>query len=375
MTVRTEVKSRYYRTFTYQSVDRVPDIEFGYWPQTIRRWLAEGMKAELTEDEKNSMFPGRLDQFFGFDGDVSGNINLRLHMNPEFKSEVIERREHSVISRDGSGSIAERFMHDSDDSSIPHFIEFPVKTPDDWREMKERFRLDDPTREIPAAEIETAGKLAKQGAMINVFACGPYGLLRGWMGFENLSLAFYEYPEMIHDMVEHWTELAVSQFRQIPADVAVDNVQWWEDMASKNGPFVSPKMFREFLQPCYHRVMTEAKKHGCAIAIVDCDGNPHDIVANWLEEGVNVMFPLEVAAGVDPYAWRKEFGMDLRMRGAVGKEPLVQGGKAIDREFERLRPLFEQGGLIPHLDHLVPPDISYKNYCEYLEKKRKFIGK
>ena len=40
---RTEVKDRTYRVYTYQEVDRVPDIEFGYWPQTIRRWLNEGM--------------------------------------------------------------------------------------------------------------------------------------------------------------------------------------------------------------------------------------------------------------------------------------------------------------------------------------------
>ena len=375
MTVRTEVKSRYYRTFTYQETDRVPDIEFGYWPQTIRRWLSEGMPAKLSEGEQNNAFSWELDRFLEFDEDPGCGINLRMHINPHFEYKLIEERENSVVTREGDGTLAERFGSESDESSIPHFIEFPVKTPADWPDMKRRFRFDDPERVIPAAEIEEARKHAAQGNTVSVFFCGPYGQLRAWMGFENLSLAFYEYPEMVHDMVEHWTELAVRQLRQVPLDVPIDMVNWWEDMASKNGPFVSPKMFREVLQPCYHRVMTEAKKHGCELGMVDCDGNPHDIVANWLEEGVNIMFPLEVAAGVDPYSWRDEFGMAMRIRGGVGKEPLVQGGKAIDRELERLRPLFEQGGFIPHLDHLVPPDISYKNYCEYLEKKRKFIGK
>jgi uroporphyrinogen decarboxylase len=111
------------------------------------------------------------------------------------------------------------------------------------------------------------------------------------------------------------------------------------------------------------------------LGIVDCDGNPHDIVANWLEEGVNIMFPLEQTAGVDLYAWRREFGKTMRMKGGIAKAPLVQGGSAIDRELERIRPLVEQGGFIPHLDHLVPPDISYKNYREYLDKKRKMLGK
>jgi uroporphyrinogen decarboxylase len=87
------------------------------------------------------------------------------------------------------------------------------------------------------------------------------------------------------------------------------------------------------------------------------------------------MFPLEVAAGVDPYAWRREFGKKLLLRGGIAKAPLVQGGAAIDKELERVKPLLAQGGFIPHLDHLVPPDISFAHYMSYLEKKRRLIGK
>jgi uroporphyrinogen decarboxylase len=373
--MRTNITDRYYRTFTYQSVDRVPDLEFGYWPQTIRRWLAEGMPIELTAAEQNCMFLDKLDRFFGFD--ELDNVYLGTHcgMNPVFEEEVFERRDNSVIMRDCSGAIAQRFLNDVDESSIPHYLKFPVETPDDWAAMKERYRLDDPIRGIPTVDIDKARAGAAAGQVVHIGFTGFYGQLRNWMGMENLSCAFYEYPEMIHDMVEHWAELIARQLEALPDDVMIDSVSWWEDMASKNGPLVSPTVFRAFLQPGYHRVMTELKRRGCVIGVVDCDGDPHDIVANWLEEGVNIMFPLEVTAGVDPYAWREEFGMELRLRGGVGKEPLVIGGAAIDAELERLKPLLDQTGFIPHLDHLVPPDISYANYCTYLEKKRKLIGK
>lgn len=373
--MRANVTDRYYRVFTYQNVDRVPDVEFGYWPQTIRRWVGEGMPLELTKDEQNQMFLGKLDDFLGFDKGHADWCGVNVGLNPWFEEKVIEKREHSTIVRDAQGCIAERFLHDQDESSIPHFIKFAVETPDDWKALKERLVINDPARDIKPEAIERLRKSAAEGKMISCGCPGPYGWLRGYIGFENLSIAFYEYPEMIHEMVEHITEMSLHQLRQIPLDVPIDHSNWWEDMASKNGPFVSPKMFREFLQPCYHAIGQELKKHGCVIGIVDCDGNPHDIVANWLEEGVNIMFPLEVAAGVDPFAWRREFGKELRMRGAIAKTPLVEGGKAIDRELDRIKPLLEQGGFIPHLDHLVPPDISYKNYREYLDKKRKLIGK
>ncbi len=373
--MRTNITDRYYRCFTYQSIDRVPDLEFGYWPQTIRRWLAEGMPIELTAEEQNCMFLDKLDRFFGFDTSDAVGLGVNAAMHPVFTEEVFENRGTSIIMRDSSGAIAQRFQNDVDESSIPHYLKFPVETPDDWAAMKERYRLDDPIRAVAAAEIDAARSGAAAGKMVTVFFTGFYGQLRNWMGMENLSCAFYEYPEMIHDMVEHWAELIARQVEALPADVVVDYATWWEDMASKNGPLVSPTTFREFLQPGYHRVMTELQRRGCALGMVDCDGDPHDIVANWMEEGVQIMFPLEVTAGVDPYAWRREFGKELRLRGGVGKEPLVIGGKAIDAELERLKPLLDQGGFIPHLDHLVPPDISYANYCTYLEKKRKLIGK
>jgi uroporphyrinogen-III decarboxylase len=373
--MRVEVADRYYRVFTYQPTDRVPDMEFGYWPQTIRRWLREGMKVELTPAEQNEMFSWKVDRHMGFDGHHHGWVSLQLGMNPCFEHQVIEKRANSTIERDSSGCIAERYLNDQEESSIPHYIEFPVKEPKDWEAMKERYRIDDPGRAVRAADIERVRKEAAEGRMITIGCPGPYGMLRGWMGFENLSLAFYEYPDMIHDMIDHMTELALHQLRQIPLDIPIHHSSWWEDMASKNGPFVGPVMFRDFLQPQYHRIQEELKKHGVSLGIVDCDGNPHDIVANWMEEGVNIMFPAEVAAGCDMYAWRKEFGRELRLKGGIAKTPLVEGGKAIDRELERIKPMLEQGGYIPHLDHLVPPDISYRNYQEYLEKKRKLIGK
>jgi uroporphyrinogen decarboxylase len=372
--MRTDIKDRFYRTYTYQEIDRVPDIEFGYWPQTIRRWLDEGLPLELTPAETNQSDSRKLNKFFGFENE-GWLFNTSMEANPWFDVEIIERKDRSVIIRDPDGIVAERFLDDSDESSIPHFIEFPVKSPDDWADIKERYRLDDPVRITPDDTVNGIRKAQAAGKSIIIFLVGFYGQLRNWMGMEALSYAFYDYPDMIRDMVECWAELAARQIENLPEDIVIDELDWWEDMACNNGPLVSPSIFREFLQPGYNRVMTAAKKRGCVISMVDCDGNPHDIVSNWLEEGVNIMFPIEVAAGVDPYAWREEFGMELRLRGGIAKRPIAEGGQAIDRELERIRPLLEQGGYIPHIDHRVPPDVPYKHYCEYLEKKRRLIGR
>ncbi len=43
---------------------------------------------------------------------------------------------------------------------------------------------------------------------------------------------------------------------------------------------------------------------------------------------------------------------------------------AVDAELERVRPLVAEGGYMAGLDHGVPPDISFANYCYYAERLR-----
>jgi len=267
-TPRTDIKSRQYRTFTYQDVDRVPDVEFGYWPQTIRRWLSEGMDLEMTHEETNNAFNWKVDQFLGFDDDeYCHGIGLNTGMDPVFEHEILERREGSVIQRDAGGVVAECFDGTTEESSIPHYISFPVEKPEDWAEMKFRYDPSSPSRIVSQETIDLARTKAAEGCYNTIFFCGPYAFLRGLMGFMNVSTAFYEFPDMIHDMLDTWTALCVGQIEQL-GDTPIDHVNWWEDMASKNGPFVSPDMFREFIQPSYRAIMVR-------MAGGVRDGTPH----------------------------------------------------------------------------------------------------
>ena len=60
--------------------------------------------------------------------------------------------------------------------------------------------------------------------------------------------------------------------------------------------------------------------------------------------------------------------------GSVDKRKIAQGGDAIIRELEYLAPLAEEGGYIPHCDHLCPADVTLEKYRFYLKKKREIFG-
>lgn len=106
--------------------------------------------------------------------------------------------------------------------------------------------------------------------------------------------------------------------------------------------------------------------------IVDCDGYPgNELMALWLDAGVDAVSPCEIAAGNDLIQLRKDFPK-LGMYGGIDKRVLAQSKEAIDREVLSKVPwLLERGGYIPHVDHAVPHDVPLENdiyHCKLLTR-------
>jgi uroporphyrinogen decarboxylase len=156
--------------------------------------------------------------------------------------------------------------------------------------------------------------------------------------------------------------------------VDLDFADFWEDMCFNMGPMISPAMFKEFMVPRYKRITDFLKQHGVDVVYVDCDGDINELVPLWLEGGVNCMFPLEIQSGSDPYPIREKYGEQVLLLGGVDKMQLIAGKVAIRKEIDRITPLVETGGYIPHVDHRCPPDVTYENYLYYLKTKREAFG-
>jgi uroporphyrinogen decarboxylase len=72
--------------------------------------------------------------------------------------------------------------------------------------------------------------------------------------------------------------------------------------------------------------------------------------------------------------WQRRYP-ELALTGGIDKRALAAGPAAIDRELERVRPAVERGRYVPDLDHLIPDDVSWSNYCHYAEGLRRLVGK
>ncbi len=355
-------RERWLATLHFEPVDHIPDEEFGFWDDTFTRWHNEGLPLEVNSNSN-------CDPFFGFAPRTGVPVNLGPI--PGFEYQVLEETdEHRVvIDSDGAKKILPKDGH----STIPRYLEFPVKDRASWEQFKQRLDPHHPAR-YPADWDEHVKHINASDAPV-VVSCGSlFGWLRNWAGFEGICVMAMDDPLLVEEMVDYLCWFICETLQRAVREVHIDAGAFWEDMCFNHGCMISPRLFRQWLTPRYKRITELVSQAGADLFYVDCDGNIMDVVEHWLAGGVNVMFPVEVAAGSDPHQIRKRFGRDVKMMGGVNKRMLAAGKEAIIKEVDSLADLVADGGFIPHCDHRCPPDVSYEDYLFYLEYKRKKFG-
>jgi uroporphyrinogen decarboxylase len=355
-------RERFQKIMHWREPDRVPNMEFGYWEETIRRWHGQGLPADVTTNSDVEAYLG-LEGYCGLP-----LVPARNGLFPPFEKTILEVKEDRRIIRDEEGNIVEAFLSDT---SMPHYIRFGLETMADWERYKQE-RLD-PSSEGRVGDVREAAQSAHaKGLPILIEAGSLYGWLRNWMGLEGLSIALMTESDWVEKMMDHLVELTLSLIAKALPGITVDAAKWWEDMCYNKGPLLSPRLFSELMVPRYKAITAALRKYGIDVNILDCDGRIDELVPGWLEAGISCMFPIE-AAHTDPWRLRREYGERVLLFGGVNKLALIQGKMSIDRELARLQPLVELGGYIPCLDHRVPPDVSLDHYLYYLEKKKEIL--
>jgi uroporphyrinogen decarboxylase len=187
---------------------------------------------------------------------------------------------------------------------------------------------------------------------------------------EDLALWYYDCPELVHEMSDYMAEFVLGVIRRALEEVPeIDYAFMWEDMAMKTGSLISPALFRQFMLEPMKRVTRTLNQYGIKIIMVDSDGNVDELLPLWLEANVNLIFPLEVAAGCDARQYQSQYGKEVLLLGNIDKRALRDGCSRKDIEKEvtsKVPELVKQGGYSPMVDHAVPPDVSFENFKYYV---------
>ncbi len=372
------------KTLLGEPVDRPPfGWGIGYWPwgPTMDRWRKESGIQDLD-----------IAKYFGYENAFHG-IPMNMGAWPPFPREIIAEDEFTITARDSRGVVAKNLR---DGSSMPDFVDYPVHNWKEWEQYKEeRLKPDAPGRFIKpgcawspwndkvqweactAKEVAKASKKSSEenglAVMVGSFPWGVFGTARDILGAEELLVSFCTEPELVHDIMDTFTELWISLFEELAPHIHIDHIHIWEDMSGKQGSLISPAMIEEFMMPNYRKIRDFAKAHGVEVISVDSDGNVDELIPVMMANGMNFMFPFEVQAGCDVEKYRKLYP-DLAMMGGLNKYSLVQGRKAIDADIDKAARMLKHGRYIPNLDHLVPPDVPWDAFVYYIKRVKEIMG-
>ena len=322
-------RERFLKTMNFEKPDRLPMIEWAsWWDKTIERWKEEGLTFErpegLTEGEAIQLHMG---------------LDLNIQCWIGFKTKETPKPAHHGA---------------------------PIITSmEEYEAIKHTLYPDPAARLNPERMKFIAEKQAKGEAIVWITQEGPFWGPRSLLGIEEHLYAFYDEPELMHQINKDLTEYNMRVYQEVCKYFIPDFMTIAEDMSYNNGPMVSEELFDEFMLPYYEMMIPPMKEKGTKV-IIDSDGDITMALDWFARAGIEGILPLERQAGVDQEKLRARYPKLLFM-GHFDKMVMPKGEEAMRAEFERLLPVMKQGGFAPSVDHQTPPGVSLENYLIYLK--------
>lgn len=345
-------RERILRMFEHREADRIAIADKPWGADTLERWKREGMPANMDYED-----------YFGFDKIVRFDIDN----SPRFAQKTLEETPEYRVYTTAWGETRKSWRHMT---STPQSLDFVVKTPDDWRQARARMTPD--RDRIQWDTLRTRyPQWRKDGAFIMPNICFGFDITHSYMiGMEPMLIALVENPEWCRDMFEHQLAVALDLLDLVwEAGYTFDALRWPDDMGFKDKQFFSVDTYRSLLKPLQQRAIDWAHGHDIPAYLHSC-GNIEPFIPELADIGLDGLNPIEVKAGLDPLAIKREFGDRLTLHGGMNAL-LWNDLDALEETVRRTVPVLKaNGGFIFATDHSIPASVSAPDLKRILDVVR-----
>lgn len=344
---RLTSRERIGRMYDRRDADRAPIFD-GPWGSTIARWTREGM-------------PEGADyvQFFGLDriGTIAADHS------PRYPERTLEETDEFVVQTTSWGVTLRRWKNRG---GVPEFLDYTVRDADTWRAAKARMTPDRDRIDWALLEREYP-RWQREGYWTCAHFWFGFDVAHSWMlGTERMLVAMADDPEWVMDMFNTYLDMNIALFEMVwDAGYHFDEIVWPDDMGFKQNQFFSLSMYRELLKPVHRRAVEWAHRRGAKAKLHSC-GDIRPLVPDLVEIGVDQLNPLEVKAGMDPIALKKQYGDRLAFHGGLNAV-LYEHPERMWDEMRRVVPAMNVGGgYMIGSDHSVPESVSLEQFREFV---------
>ena len=249
----------------------------------------------------------------------------------------------------------------------------------------EAFRWPDPADEGRFATIrERNDKIILQDKKASVIArdCAGIWEMALWTnGFEKFFMDMISEKEYAHAVMRKITDYKLALWEKALEKLGenVLIVSEADDLATQNGPLISPRLYKEMIHP-YHKELYQfihsKAKNEIFIFYHTC-GSCKAFIPFLIEEGVNILNPVQVSAkDMGTAELKREFGKDLTFwGGGVDTQKILPFGtpdQVREEVKHRIDDLAKDGGFVFAAVHNVQSDVPVENFMAMWETLRQY---
>ena len=350
-----------------------PGMSRGCMRRTHDRLVATGMPAHVGGVYENGQCRD-VESWYRYWGTTGPTgIDFSLSWGAEGFRTTTRVEDGFEILESENGAVTRQVLHNDITYSMPEFIRYPVRDRDSWEFYRERMT---PQEVMSSEEMEECcRRYDDRDVPLVIGAGGAYGLIRGLMGPEAASIALYEDPELIHDIIQWRLENVRRSVFPLIERLRPEIVAMGEDLCYNHGMLLSPKHFNEFCGPYYRTVCDWARANCVDVIAIDTDGNAMEFTGVAASYGVNAIYPYEVKAGNDLFTLRAQhprfvfFGWLEKETVNEGNDPMIE-----PEIMGKVPALLEKGGYFPNGDHGIQPPVTFPNLCKFMTVLHEVCG-
>jgi uroporphyrinogen decarboxylase len=364
-------QERVARTLARTNPDRIP-IYDQFWFEVQAEWREQIGKPFPPGFYWGNCNPwshknGTLWEYFDMDILQVGWPDYMLRI---IAPETLEETDEWVIQRDGNWATLKWWKHKM---GTPEHFAYGIDSPQRWQEVK-HLLTPDPSR----VRWDEFWPLYRRAREQKRFVC--YGtvevieMIKDVLGHEIMLAAMITDPDWIHDVFDHYTNVAIKLFEITEAaGMTCDGAFVYGDMAYKNGPFMSPAHYREFVKPYHTRLFNAFKSRGMPV-LFHSDGDIRLVIDDLIEAGVDSLNPLENNAHMDVRELAPQCGNRVGFCGNIAVKVLLTNDREQVKEeiCSKLAAAMPYRGYIYHSDHSIPPGVRLDTFRYAIELAKEY---
>jgi len=190
---------------------------------------------------------------------------------------------------------------------------------------------------------------------------GPFAFSMLLRGFQKFLADLLLHPRLAEGIMDKVTNIMLDMIEKFvkPIGEYLDVVFFGDDLGMQTGPFISPRLYKQYIKPRQKKIVDAFKRVSNARIALHTDGSIAAFLDDFIDIGVEVINPVQVhAKGMDSQSLKQKFGKNITFWGGIDTQRVLAFGTPNDVRLEvrkRIDELGPGGGYVLTSVHNIQP--------------------